>query len=322
MTIFFLGWTAQYEQRMVHHLAASHDVKMLVAPKWMKRVGRYLNSFSKGRNRPTRGHHWLADQLMKPHKVKHDDILICNEGQFRRGLNPAIVERFKGHKVLMVRDLVTASFIDALRPRFDKLYSFDKAQCDALGLDYLNQFFPFGFDEALRLAEQSGDNRTAPACFFLGRDKGRTALVESVAQVLEKNGCQVDFHLVPDSTSLPASRFYIDDVLPYAENIRRSMAADILLEINQPGQAGITLRTLEAAYFNKRLITNNASVKTLDIYRPENIYVIEDNDFSGLADFLGGQPVRLNHEALYGYSPEAMIQHVIQDMRPTHSHNA
>ena len=69
----------------------------------------------------------------------------------------------------------------------------------------------------------------------------------------------MDFHIVRDSASTPASRFH----------------TDTLLETNQPGQAGFPLRTLEAAYFGKKLITNNVSVKTTPLFHPGNIFVID-----------------------------------------------
>lgn len=311
MKIFFLGWRADYEQTMIAHLAESYKVKTLYTPKWIKLMEKKMDRWSFLKKR----RFLLANYLLKKNDVQPSDILICNEGQFRHRLNLELLKYFPGYKVLLIRNVTSSSLIDEAKISFDKLYSFDPIQCQTLSLSYLNQFLPYGFNQALQLSKQDiyNKNRAAPLCFFLALDKGRTAIVERTAKALEQNGCQVNFRLIPDSTSLNTSRFYVETHLPYMESLRCSLSADILLDITQSGQTGITLRVLEAAYFNKRLITNNPEVKSLDIYRPQNIYVIEDNNFSGLAAFLKSTPVPISSELLYRHSPEAMIQKIIQD---------
>jgi len=56
--------------------------------------------------------------------------------------------------------------------------------------------------------------------------------------------------------------------------LRRSR---IVLDIERPIQSGLTIRTLEAIAAGKKLVTTNPHAATSDLYRPENILVIDRN---------------------------------------------
>ena len=49
-------------------------------------------------------------------------------------------------------------------------------------------------------------------------------------------------------------------------------------EIVQPGQGGLTIRTLEALFYNKKLITNNESITEYDFYNADNIFIYKEQD--------------------------------------------
>lgn len=316
MRTFFLGWTAQYERRFINYLAARYEVRRLEVPKLIKRTHRLVTRNRRSGGVQERMVPWLGRLYCAVKGFRNTDILVCNEGQIQRNVLPSIVRAFPGHKVLMVRDLVDEAFVHAMSPFFDRIYSFDQAQCDRLGMQHLNQFFPLGFDEVAAPVAVSGEAVTALRCFFLGRDKGRSALLAQLASVLEQHGCEVDFHIVRDSTSTPPTRFHTDALLDYEANLELSLAADVLVEINQPGQAGFTLRTLEAAYFGKKLITNNASVKDTALFHPANIFVFDAQaswDTTALGEFLKTPYEPLSKETLYAYSPDYMIERLMKE---------
>lgn len=51
--------------------------------------------------------------------------------------------------------------------------------------------------------------------------------------------------------------------------------AKVILDINHPGQNGLTMRTFETLGAGRKLITTNPNVKTYPFYDPQNIYIIE-----------------------------------------------
>lgn len=317
MRVFFLGWTAQYERHFIGYLANHYPVSRLEVPKAFKRLHRLATGFKKSDDAQNRKVPWLGRLYCASQRFDRSDILICNEGQVRRNVLPSIVSQFPGRKVLLVRDLVDAAFMEEMKGFFDRIYSFDQAQCDRLGMEHLNQFFPLGFAEAQSLMTvEPASVASGKRCFFLGRDKGRSALLNRLAEKLEQCGCAVDFRIVRDKTSTPVSRFHTDTLHDYEANLRFSLAADVLIEINQHGQAGFTLRTLEAAYFGKKLITDNAAVTASALYHPNNVFVLGEEsawNVDALSDFLDLPYEPLPSETLYAYSPDCMIERLMRD---------
>lgn len=188
MKAYFLGWTAQYEQRFIAYLATSQPVEVLAPPRLAQRVQRKIQSLNKRLGGARMSDGWLGRLVCRLHNTCSADLLVCNEGQVRRNVNPAIVRAFPGRKVLLVRDLVDAAFLKEVRPLFDAIYSFDQQQCEALDMRPLNQFFPLGFTEAGRGVRGPAMVGHAMKCFFLGRDKGRAAMLEALAQKLRASG--------------------------------------------------------------------------------------------------------------------------------------
>ena len=54
--------------------------------------------------------------------------------------------------------------------------------------------------------------------------------------------------------------------------------SNVILDINHPGQKGLTMRSFESLGAGKKMITTNAEIKKYSFYNPENIYVIDRND--------------------------------------------
>ncbi|MFD2601206.1 hypothetical protein [Flavobacterium suzhouense] len=51
--------------------------------------------------------------------------------------------------------------------------------------------------------------------------------------------------------------------------------SNVILDINHPGQKGLTMRTFESVGAGKKMITTNAEVKKYSFYNPQNIYIID-----------------------------------------------
>jgi hypothetical protein len=54
------------------------------------------------------------------------------------------------------------------------------------------------------------------------------------------------------------------------------MKTNCILEVVQNNQAAVTLRTLEAIYYGKKLLTNNKNIKKYSFYNPKYIQVFSD----------------------------------------------
>jgi 1,5-rhamnosyltransferase len=309
MRVFFLGWKARYEQIMIDGLAENHNVHKLHVPAYAKRINRTIRTLQK-RIPLNISTSWLGKLVNAGKSISAKDILVCNEGQVKRGLNPSVISTFRGVKVLLIRDLVDAPFVDEMRKIFDRIYSFDPEQCRLFGIDYLEQFFPFNAEAARKLNTKRLEPTRRITCFFLGRDKGRAHLIENMANDLESLDCNIKFQIVKDDSSISLSKYHTDSVLSYEENLQQVIDADVLIEINQPGQSGLTLRTLEAAFFDKKLITTNKAVKDLYFYDPSRFYVFEEFDKEAISQFLASPSKPIDLEALKKHCPETILKRI------------
>lgn len=307
MTVYFLGWKAHYEKIMIERLAQSHAVRTFKLPAYARRVVRLARAL--GGAAPLLK--WLGKRVCAANGATADDLLVCNEGQLKRGRQVHLVNGFPGKRVLLVRDLVDADFVERMRPLFDRIYSYDPVQCERLGMEHLEQFFPFDIEDARQVPTQRAGGQQKPLCFFLGRDKGRAQRLESLAGELSAQGCDLDFLIVRDDTSRTPCRYHVGALLSYEDNLARAKACDVLVEINQPGQTGLTLRPLEAAFFDKKLITDNKRVKETSFYHPDRFYVLGDEE-RDLQGFLASKAPIVAPDALRKHSPTGLMDRLLE----------
>lgn len=302
--VFFLGWKAQYEKLFIAHLAENYEVTHLAQSKLLNRIDRVARRILGRRVSVFLGriYGWSAG-------FSANDLLVCNEGEVHRKLNPYIVESFPGAKVLLVRDLVTASFLETWASVFDRIYSFDQNQCEKLGMTYLSQFFPMGRSHVSAVV--GSPNSLKARALFIGREKGRGETLLRLADVLTQCGCDLDFRILVDEGFPDKTKHHITRLVDYHESLEASLKASVLVEINQAGQSGFTLRTLEAAYFGKKLITNNKAVYESVFYDPSNVYVFDESqpwDLEEIKGFLSRQVKPVSPSIIYEYSPEHMLE--------------
>jgi hypothetical protein len=125
--------------------------------------------------------------------------------------------------------------------------------------------------------------------YFLGIDKGRLATLRRLHAEFEAAGLTTHFHVVADKRR----RYPLEDRswlaagwLPYAANLRNVVRSRALLELVQGGGNGPTIRSLEAAFLDRKLITDNRALRGTGLYHPSRIFILGQDDPAGLKDFL------------------------------------
>lgn len=100
---------------------------------------------------------------------------------------------------------------------------------------------------------------------------------------------------------------------PVPKNELKSLLARsrVVLDIERPIQAGLTMRTLETVGARKKLITTNPFAAQSDIYRPENILVIDRNNIVIPEEFFASDFVDLPPELVKKYALEGWLEEVL-----------
>lgn len=146
-------------------------------------------------------------------------------------------------------------------------WSFDNDDCKKYGMNKNIQYYYDVSD--IEKANSEYD------VYFVGHDKGRMDTIEVFKEIFQKNNISYRFDIVKDG----------DSNIPYKDVQNRIAKSKTILEINQSGQSGCTLRALEALFFGKKLITTNVNIKKEDFYNKNNIYIY-NKEKRNIKDFI------------------------------------
>ena len=178
-----------------------------------------------------------------------------------------------------------AKKINMLKP-FCEIWTFDPKDAQKYGWNFNEQFYFVPTSSQGAVTPSTGTNICA---FLIAFDKGRYNTAKVIRQQLLNCGVNCDFHMVKESTrnyDKNDEEWLTNQTMSYDELLKRIQQSDIIVELVRPGQTGLTVRALEAAFYNKKLITNNPEIKTSELYDPNNVLVITDNFERELKEFL------------------------------------
>ncbi|EHU4848405.1 hypothetical protein OTE47_001468 [Vibrio vulnificus] len=188
---------------------------------------------------------------------------------------------------------------------FDAVYSFDKHDSNKFGFVHKPLFFN-------TLHESFSGVRKKYLFNFVGTDHSDRNKV--IKDFIEANDVSIDqffLHLFRPKKSillnaLKNPKFLFDrDLSLYKhfpldeESTIKSMAeSEIIVDITQPEQTGLTMRTLEALGLKRKLVTTNKDVVNYDFYHPNNVFLIDRNSLKVPKSFIDSEYVEL-HESIY-----------------------
>ena len=308
--VFFLGWDAEINRIMTASLAESHATQSLLISKRLKKLSHFMKRWPGG-NR------WLADFFLKNLAETHADLLIVTGHNALRRLSPFVIKRFRGKKVWLMRDMADLGKqedLAKLRNLFDRLYSFDPERCSRFQLDFLPQFMPLGQSALTRLRARVDSPSAHTRCLYVGAAKQqRYAILSAMAERLQALDCEPDFSIVDIEGAKAGRPWCVAQHIPYLDYVERALRSKVIVEVNPLGQTGMTLRTLEAAFLNKKLLTDNPFVRHLDFYNANNIFIFGEDDPCMLDRFLRSDVVPVEMDRLLPHTPEAMLEKIMAD---------
>ncbi|UIR55952.1 hypothetical protein LZQ00_17025 [Sphingobacterium sp. SRCM116780] len=174
-------------------------------------------------------------------------------------------------------------------------WSFDKKDCEKYNLKYNNTYY---FEKFISNIAQETKYQVS----FIGQDKGRLKLLLAIEKELKNLGITFYFHVVQDRTSV--LDYAYKSRLNYHEILNIIQASDVLLDIVQNGQSGLTLRVMESLFFSKKIISNNTEIIRYDFYNPSNIFIIGKDSLEELLAFMETDYVPINKDILKNYTVE------------------
>ncbi|MFO6297076.1 hypothetical protein [Rahnella selenatireducens] len=316
--IHFIEWNSEYERMMTSSLKKDFPVFEIYRVKQhFKSLQRILPG------RCLRQWHKKIHSAIKFRHIKENDIIICNG--YSAFLLLDLLTSLHCKKILVLRDSVEAltskrrrlkllsddeNYLSRVNSVFDIIYSFDPVDCLKYGLSAVDQFLPFTHKEIRLQTEHQYSEKTHLSCFYVGGyDEYRASVIRQLTPLLQTNNCYSEFYLVTDkqeTSDYPS--LCINEKLTYKQNIEKIKHSNIILEMNKPGQTGLTLRALEAMAFNKKLITNNASIKNHNFYHPGRIFIWGEDHPDQMADFIACPVPDIDINLLKKYCADGMLK--------------
>ena len=237
---------------------------------------------------------WLEDWK---YKIDEYDVIFIFD--WVRGRD--VIEYIRDHNKrarIIIYYINPVDFADRKAPHNYKgldceFYTFDPIDAKKFGIKFKPYFYPEEYmidcDEKVPIKQD---------IFFVGVDKDRLGVIKDLHRRFEQMNLTDKLMIVatPHKKYSRSDEKWLAKRVPYekiAENIKQSRA---ILDIVQSGQSGITLRPMEAMFYNKKLITNNIYIKEYDFYNPHNIFILQERNISELKEFLELPTIEINQE--------------------------
>ena len=193
---------------------------------------------------------------------------------------------------------------------FSAVYSFDPADCKKYNFKYWEQIYSGeGVNEITNIVYPI----KRPIVYFAGRNKGRIQMLYDFIHIFEfsKISCVIRLPEYKLDNEKTKGVVILKEMVDYRQILSEVAGADIILDIIQSNQTGLSWRIIEAFIFNKKLITNNKSVVKSPYYNPDWIQVFDKPSDINIDWCYRDVDIQYNYQN--DYSPKRFIDIISQN---------
>lgn len=216
---------------------------------------------------------------IKKYKFQDNSIFIVTDGSPWSNNIEYIRNKYTGVTIIFWcwNSGINEKKMEYIKKYSDTVYTFDEKEAKKFKIRFIPQFY---------WLSNENKNKEEFDVFYVGQKSNREKEIFEIYKVLEKLKLKLNFYIVDKKHKMIGDLIKLHSkALGYEEVIENIKKSKILLEINKKGQSGLTLRALEALFFEKKLITNNKSIEKYDFYNKNNILVIDFENYS-VADII------------------------------------
>lgn len=194
---------------------------------------------------------------------------------------------------------------------FDKFFSFEPKDANDHQLLFLSNFY--SPDLAISKREQPHFDLS-----YVASHDDRLKTLEEILVSLSPLDLKTNINIIAKKNVASKSKSeksitWFTDVLPRKETIRIMNDSNVLLDIAQPKQEGLSFRIFEAMKLEKKIITTNQSITTYDFYDPKNVFVWENESTIPTKGFFTEPYFRLPVEILKKYSLQNWVGKIFEE---------
>lgn len=188
-------------------------------------------------------------------------------------------------------NLIFANNLSSIRKNSFKIITYDELDAYKFGFKWHSQFFNIRPYRKMTIT----DHPISYDFLFVGYAKNRVEEIEATHSLLSSYTC--NFVTVHNTS----------DYIPYSRYMEMALQSRCIVEIVHTGDPSCTLRPLEAIAIRRKLITNNSAVRNYSFYRPQNIFIIGEDDIDNIPAFLHSPFEPLPPEVVDSYDVNAWV---------------
>lgn len=106
---------------------------------------------------------------------------------------------------------------------------------------------------------------------------------------------------------------YSHSGISYEENMKFTKSSNTIIDFKLTHHNGLSFRFFEAMFYEKKVITDNMSINTYDFYHPNNIFITDFHDFTGLKEFMNLPYQKISENIVKKYSFSNWIKYVFDE---------
>ncbi|MFP3594069.1 hypothetical protein [Chryseobacterium sp. SIMBA_038] len=192
---------------------------------------------------------------------------------------------------------------------FDTFFCFEKVESE-YNIRSITNFY---FDHLP--PSQKSYNTEKPILYFVGlywksREEKIDKFIDQVSRFPVELSIFIQYFKEPEQKNDKIK--YIQNRITFEENLEFVKNSDILLDFVDPLHNGLSIRFFEGMYYKKKVITDNIMVKNYDFYHPDNIFVVENDNYKNIEQFLKAPYHELSEDIVKKYGFSNWIKEVIK----------
>lgn len=263
---------------------------------------------------------YFSEVVEKESSFNPDYVLFVSPEAIMPNSIKMLKEEFpKAKFILYMWDSIKNKHINNVLPYFDEKFSFDRLDCDT----YQMSFRPLFFSEEFNIHHEPKKQYKYDFCFIGTVHSDRAKILANLKEYCDNKGLTYYFYLfVPGELLLKLRRLLNksfrewDSKYISTKPISKEKVAAIeansrcIIDINHPGQTGLTMRTIEMIGMGKKIMTTNTNVANYDFYRPENQIIIGRNNINFPVDELKAEYQKIPNNIYQNYSITSWVKDI------------
>lgn len=170
--------------------------------------------------------------------------------------------------IVKITGATTFGLLDNLKQNYDMVFAFDPLDAKKYGFEYSRLIYEPNRPHVLPI-------KTEYDLFYVGQAKDRYSILIDIFKDAISQGLKCKFFITGVSES---DRYEHPDItynrqLPYSSVLEYINKSRCIVDAIQGGSSGMTIKTSEAVFWGKKLITTNETVVNESYYKPSNILI-------------------------------------------------